>query len=206
MNVVKLLTQAEAKTLIDKIGSVAVTLQADIHQAACSVFNHAFVHGDNTGITRLLDKCTNGLRVKALAHWFNHFSNGAITLSQEKDTKSWKVNPDRFARRADLMPNLAGSLAKAMDLSFADLVPEKGHETLTLKQFLKSLKRSATNAENFDGTSIPKVSLAVRTVASELVKIVEAAMKAKDDAQPAIDVLASIKTGQPAVIAAAKAA
>jgi hypothetical protein len=196
MSIVKLLTQAEALVLIDKIGSTAEVLQEEIHQAACSVFNHAFLHGDWTGVCRLLDKLPNGIRVKAVQHWFTYFSNGALALSQDKASGAWKVNKDRFARRSDLVPDLTIALNKAMAKNFADLVPEKGHETLDLKGFLKSLKRAATQRECFPGTTIPKVSQQVNSVASELVKAVEAMIAAQNAAKPSIDVVKAIKDAQ----------
>lgn len=173
MSIVKLMTQGDTAKLIDSIAERGATLQADIHTAAVNSFNHAFVHGDNTLCTRLLDVLPNGQRVKALAHWYSHFSNGAITLSVDPETKSWKVNKDRFARRADLVPDVQAATERAMETTFADLTAEKDPATLTLERFLKSLKRTATNAENFDGTEIPKVSPALRVVASKLVSIVE---------------------------------
>jgi hypothetical protein len=196
MSSITILNQTEVNVLIDKIGSVASVLQTDIHQAGCSVFSHSFVHGDNTGVTRLLDKLPNGQRVKALAHWFNHFSNGALTLSVNPTTKGWQVNKERFARRADLIPNLQVALDKAMALNFADLKPEVGHDTLTLKQFLKSLKRSATNVAYFDGTKTLKVSKEVNIVASQMCKLIESYMAEQAAAQLSVDVVNVIKDAQ----------
>ncbi len=178
MSIVKLMTQGDTAKLIDSIAERGVTLQADIHTAAVNTFNHAFVHGDYTLITRLMDVLPNGQRVKALAFWYSHFSNGALTLSVDPETKSWKVNKDRFARRADLVPDVQAATDRCMETTFADLTAEKDPQTLTLERFLKSLKRTATNAENFDGTDIPKVSPQLRAIASKLVGVVESEIAA----------------------------
>ena len=178
MSIVKLMTMGDTAKLIDSIAERGPTLQTDIHTAAVNSFNHAFVHGDNTLCTRLLDVLPNGQRVKALAFWFSHFSNGALTLSVDAETKAWKVNKDRFARRADLVPDVQGATDRAMETTFADLTAEKDPQTLTVEKWLKSLKRTATNAENFDGTDIPKVAPALRALASNIVKVVEEQLKA----------------------------
>lgn len=167
MSIVKLLTQSDVAKLIDTIGEGARNLQADIHQAACSTLDHARAHGDWTGITRLLDVLPNGQRVKALAYWYGHFSNGKISLSRDKQSGAWKVNKDRFATRSDE----DFKVDDAMETTFADLTVEKDPQTLTLAKFLKSLSRSATNTEKFDGTEIEKVSGKTRTFASRLMAL-----------------------------------
>lgn len=167
MSIVKLLTQTDVATLIDTIRERATTVQADIHQAACSTLDHARAHGDWTGITRLLDALPNGQRVKALAYWYGFYSNGKVSLSRNKDTGAWQVNKDRFASRVDE----DFKVADAMETTFADLTVEKDPKTLTLAKFLQSLSRTATNAEKFDGTEIDKVSPATRAFASRLVAL-----------------------------------
>lgn len=168
--VVALLTQSDVAELISQIGSRASALQADIHQAACSTLDHARAHGDWTGITRLMDALPNGQRVKALGYWFSRFSNGVVSLSKDKDG-AWKVNKDRFSKRTDS----DFQVSDAMEITFADLTAEKDPQTATLETLLKSLKKYATNAENFDGTDIPKVAPSLRAVASQLVPLVERA-------------------------------
>jgi hypothetical protein len=207
MSIVKLLAAgAEFNELVSKIGKSSSAVQADIHQAACSAFNHAFTHGDNTGVRQLMDAVepSKGIRRLAIAHWFNHFSDGKIVLSQEKEVnadtgfKDWKINHDRFQGwdKCDVHTNLTEVIEEAMETSFADLVPEKAHTTLILKKFLKSLSRSATNRKMFDGTRIPQVSGEVNEVASMLVGIVEKYMAERDAAKPSIDVVNAIKDAQ----------
>lgn len=177
---IKLLTLQETGPAIDELRQAAGDVQDRIHQIAVSAFNHAFVHGDNTLCTRLCDALPTGQRVKALAFWFGHFSNGALTLSRDPETKSYRCNKDRFARRADLVTNVDRATELAMETTFADLTAEKDPKTLTLSQWLKSLKRTATNAENFDGTDVPKVSAELRAVASTVVAMVEKAIAEKN--------------------------
>lgn len=172
MSIVKLMTQSDVIKLIDSIGDRASTLQADIHTAAVNTLEHTRVHGDYTGITRLCDKLPNGTRVKALAFWFGHFSGGSISLSRDPDTKAWRVNKDKFAKRADVLTEAL--VQKSMETTFADLTVEKDPKTLTLAQWFKSLKRTATNAETFDGTDVPKVSVELRAVASKMVAALSA--------------------------------
>lgn len=179
MSIVKLLTLQETGKAIDELAVAAADVQDRIHVIAVSSFNHAFVHGDNTLCSRLMDALPNGQRVKALAYWFSHFSNGAITLSRDAETKAWKVNKDRFARRADLVPDVAAATESAMEITFADLTAEKDPQTLTVERWLKSLKRTAVNSDLFPGTDIPKVAPALRELASSVVRLIEEMAAAK---------------------------
>lgn len=173
MSIVKLLTQSDVAKLIDTIGEGARNLQADIHQAACSTLDHARAHGDWTGITRLMDTLPKSQRVQALKVWYSEFSGGRIALSVDPDTKQWRVNKDKFGGRVEADFRVEA----AMETTYADLTKEKDPSTLGVVKFFKSLERTATNAELFEGTDIAKVSVAARTVASKLVAL------AKGDAE-----------------------
>lgn len=172
MKITDLLTQADAGKLISRIAEAAVTLTADIHLAACSTLDHARAHGDWTGIVRLMDSLPKSQRVKALAYWYSVMSNGRVVLSVDAETKSYRVNKDKFANRTDA----DFEIEKAMATTYADLTVEKNPEPLTVEKFLKSLKRTAVNADNFEGTEIPKVSPRMRAVASSLVPLVQKAL------------------------------
>lgn len=178
MSLVKLMTQGDVAKLIDDIAATATVLQDDIHTAAVNTFNHAFVHGDWTSITRLMDVLPNGQRVKALAYWYGHFSNGALSLSKDPETRGWRVNKDRFAKRAELVPDVEAATEACMETNFADLTAEKDPQTLTLERFYKSMKRTSANTSNFQGTDIPKVSPAVRNIATQIVEIIDKAAQA----------------------------
>lgn len=167
MSIVKLLTQGDVAKLIDTIKVSAGELQSSIHQAGCSTLDHARAHGDYTGITRLMDALPNGQRVKALAYWYGHFSNGKVSLSRNKETGAWQVNKDRFASRVDE----DFRVADACETTFADLTVEKDPQSLTLAKFIKNLSRSATNTERFDGTDVEKVTPKTRAFASRLMAL-----------------------------------
>lgn len=173
-SIVKLMTQADVTKLIDSIGSRGTELQSDIHTAGFNTLDHARVHGDYTGIERLMNALPNGQRVKALAAWYRGFSTGKVSLSQDKSTKAWVVNKDRFSGRTDADFNMV----EAEQITFADYTTERDPVTLTVEKFLAGLKRTATNAANFDGTDVPKVDPKVRAIASVLVKNVETALAA----------------------------
>ena len=170
MKITDLLTQGDTAKLIDKIGESAATLTADIHLAACSTLDHARAHGDWTGITRLMDTLPRSQRVQALKVWYSEFSGGRVSLSIDPDTKAWRVNKDKFGGRVDA----DFRVEDAMETTYADLTKEKDPSTLDLAKFLKSLARTATNAENFPNTDIPKVSVKARAVASALVAFTKA--------------------------------
>lgn len=169
MKITDLLTQKDVVTLIDQIGERATALTADIHLAACSTLDHARAHGDWTGITRLMDSLPKSQRVQALKVWYSEFSNGRVSLSIDPDTKSWRVNKDKFGGRVEADFRVDA----AIETTYADLTKEKDPTTLGLVKFLKSLERTATNAENFAGTDVPKVSLATRDAASRIVAFVK---------------------------------
>jgi hypothetical protein len=169
MKITDLLDQKDTGALIERIGETAQTLTADIHLAACSTLDHARAHGDWTGITRLMDTLPRSQRVQALKVWYSEFSNGRVSLSIDPDTKSWRVNKDKFGGRTEA----DFRIDDAMETTYADLTKEKDPTTLGLVKFLKSLERTATNAENFPGTDVPKVSVSTRDVASRIVAFVK---------------------------------
>jgi hypothetical protein len=181
LKVTDLLNQSDVVSFIAQIGERATTLTSDIHLAACSTFQHAMKYGDWTGITRLLDSLPKSQRVKALAFWYTTFSNGRISLSVDPETKLYRVNKDKFAGRSDA----DFRLDEALETTYADLTAEKDPTTLGLEKYIKSMERTATNAGNFEGTSIPKVSPAVRELASQLVIVAKAFRAAKEAAATA---------------------
>ena len=160
---IKLLTQTEVSEAIPALATNAANVQATIHQIGCSILEHTRQHGDYTGAERLCNALPRGQRVKALAFWFRHFSNGKLTLAVAKDTKMWvgKLAKDRDFADFDV--------DSAMETTFADLTSEKDPTTLTLEKFIKGLERTANNDATFDGTSIPKVAPEARAVAATLV-------------------------------------
>ena len=144
---------------IAKIAKVGSALQAEIHSVGVSVLDHIREHGDYTLATRLLGALPNGQRVKALAAWFREFSGGAAVFSYDASNQCWKCKLD---------PNRTDEqfrIEEANRVSFADLNPEKGYSTLTLKGFMGYLKRKANeDGTNPDGSV--KVEPAVREAAA----------------------------------------
>jgi hypothetical protein len=149
-----LMNAADIGKRISKIARVGSSLQAEIHEIAVQTLGHIAAHGDYTLAVRLLDALPNGQRVKALAFWFNRFSGNAVTFSFDKDS-GWqgKLKPKWNQETFDL--------DGAVKTTFADLVPEKGYNTLTMDRFRAYLRRQANNKDlNPDGS--PKVDRKVQ--------------------------------------------
>jgi hypothetical protein len=171
MSTFTIIPQAECGKKIAQIKRVGATLQKTIHEVAVSTLAHIRDHGDYTLAVQLLDALPNGQRVKALAHWYGHFSNGAATFTFDK-SGGWGAK--LLKARTPEMFNIEG----AYETSFADLVAEKGYSTLNVAQVVAYLKRKAgEDGLNPDGT--PKVSSEARelfaVLAVEAGKIVKAA-------------------------------
>jgi hypothetical protein len=162
---IRILTAAECSTAIGRIAAGGKSLQARIHTVAVSTLEHARAHGDITLACRLLDALPNGVRVKSLAYWYSHFSNGKLKLSVDKKTNQWKHNPEAFKDRTDADFDIEGADAT----SFADLTTEKSPETLTVAALEKMLAKVANNNDFFPGTSIPKVEPLAQELAARLV-------------------------------------
>ena len=167
---------ATVKDRVLKLGASSKEVQAEIHLLGCSTLEHMQKHGDSTGATMLMNALPNGQRVKALALWFRHFSNGAVNMTEKKGTWSCKLKPGRKPEDFDI----DGAIAT----TFADLTTERDPVTLTLEKFVKSLERTANNEEVFDGTDTPKVSPAVRNLAAQYVKAYRAATGVQAEVVP----------------------
>jgi hypothetical protein len=155
-----IIPQAECGKKIAQIKRVGATLQKTIHEVAVSTLAHIRDHGDYTLAVQLLDALPNGQRVKALAHWYGHFSNGAATFTFDK-SGGWGAK--LMKARTPEMFNIEG----AYETSFADLVAEKGYSTLNVAQVVAYLKRKADeDGLNPDGT--PKVSPEARELLATL--------------------------------------
>lgn len=150
MSQLTILNQAKTGKLISSIAKRATTLNVDIHIAAVSTLAHVRDFGDYTLAIRLLGALPSGQRVKTLAAWYGHFSNGAITFTLDK-AEGWKANLAK--KRSPEMFDIEG----AWKVPFGDLMPEKVATTMTAKQVVAMLKKQAdSKAVNDDGT--PKIS------------------------------------------------
>lgn len=160
MTTFNIISQADCQKKIARIKRIGHTLQGEIHAVAVSTLAHIRDHGDYTLAVQLLDALPNGQRVKALAHWYGHFSNGAATFSFDK-SGGWGCK--LLKARTPEMFDVTG----AYMTSFADLVAEKGYTTLNLEQVKAWLKRKANDTGlNPDGT--PRVAEEARDVLAAL--------------------------------------
>jgi hypothetical protein len=170
MSTFTILDKAECGKRIKRIGSIGAKLQSEIHIVAVSTLAHIRDHGDYTLATALLDALPNGQRVKALAHWFGHFSDGAAVFAFDKNAGAWGCK--LLKARTPEMFDIDGAYAT----SFADLVAEKGYSTLDVKGVLAYLKRKANeDGTNPDGSA--KVAEEARTLLSQLFVKAEAITK-----------------------------
>jgi hypothetical protein len=179
MSTFTLLTQADLMAKVVEIRTVAHTLQESIHVCACSGLDHVRAHGDTTGVVALVNALPNGQRVKALAFWFKKFSNGKLILTRNKDSKVWEAKLSK--QRVDSDFDVAG----AMEVTFADLTDERDPQSTTIEGLVKALEGKATNAENFEGTTIPKVTPEARAFAAKLVAFAREQLKPAEPAQQA---------------------
>lgn len=154
-------TIEKCKSNIKRIKSLGGKLQSLIHLTAVSTLVHVRDHGDWTLAVSLLDALPNGQRVKALAHWYSHFSDGAIKFTYGGAAAGWTCKLAK--NRTPEMFNIDGAVAT----SFADLTAEKSPSTMSLKQAIAYLKRKANDDKlNDDGT--PKVSEEARELFAKL--------------------------------------
>ena len=135
------ISRSDLSARVAAVCATAVKAQAEIHACAVSGLEHTRVHGDYTSMEALLNGLPRGTRVKALAYWFKHFSNGKLTFK----------------------------IDEAIATTFADLTNEKSVESVTVESLLKALRNKATNTDYFEGTTIPKVTQEARIAASKLI-------------------------------------
>jgi len=178
LSVKDFLTLADVKARIVRLGANAADVQKEIHLIACSTLDHVRAHGDSTGAVALMNALPVGQRVKALSFWFRTFSNGKINMKLAD--KVWSCTLGKNRTEADF--DIQGAIA----VTFADLTAERDPTTLEVEKFIKSLERTANNSDNFDGTDLPKVSVAARALAAKLVKYIRAGTPAVQDTADAI--------------------
>lgn len=153
-------TIEKVRTNISRIKRSAASLQKLIHETACSCLVHIRDHGDYTPLVQLLDALPTGQRVKQLAQWANHFTDGAVTLKYDSGA-GWSCKLAK-ARKPEQF-DIEGAYATP----YGDLAPEKVGGTMTLKAAIAYLKRKANDDKrNDDGTF--KVSEEARELFSTL--------------------------------------
>jgi hypothetical protein len=166
---IQIMNQDQCKRAITQIGRVAGAIQQKIHLVAVSTLAHMRDHGDTTLATSLLDALPNGQRVKALAHWYEHFANGVAKFKQDKTSGKWICELSKKRASEDF------DVAGAELVSFADLTAEKSvGKPFTVEQLVKKLKAWADEDGTFeDGT--PKVEESARDIAAGLLAQIEGA-------------------------------
>ena len=151
--------------IVDRVNAVVQTAQkaeAEIHLCAVSILEHTRLHGDYTALETLCNGLPRGTRVKALVYWVKHFTNGKLTLKQD-DKKQWVGNLSKDRDDSDFR------IDAAIATTFADLTNEKSVESVTVASLIKAMRSKATNADYFEGTTIPKVTPEARAAASKVV-------------------------------------
>lgn len=156
-------TMGELTKVVKSLCGKASEVNNEIHVAAVNVLEHVQIHGDTTNGVALLNGLPRGQRVKALAFWFSHFSNGKMRFELGNDGWTVKLSKDR----ADTDFDIQGAEA----MHFQDLTSEKDPKSVTVKALIKQLTNKATNARDFEGTDIPEVEPAARAVASRLLAL-----------------------------------
>lgn len=126
---------------IAMVGKSARKVNEQIHLCAVSALSHAFAYGDWTLAADLCQVLPNGQRVKALAHWFAHFSGGKLKL--RKTSEGWRADVGTWKTRTKDDLNLDG----AIQTMFGDLTAEKEPAVMTTEALVKLLARKAASPE-----------------------------------------------------------
>lgn len=158
---ITIISKAAVMEFITGLKTRAVTLQAEIHQAAVSTLDHCREHGDYRGALALVNALPNGQRVEGLMAWYTHFSNGKLSFKKDANgQRSAKLNTDRVDSDFDI--------EAAMLTDFGSLTKEAKPAVFTIDKLIKFIESKANNVElNADGS--PKVAEDTRAVAAKLV-------------------------------------
>ena len=157
-----LLNQADTGKLIKSIKGRAASVQADIHQAACSTLAHMRDHGDFTLAVALLNVLPSGQRVKGLAAWYKHFSGGKFTVRQDKaQGNAWVGSLKKDRAATDFLVD------EAVQVTFADFTTEREPTQVTAASIIKYLERLVGNEEVLPNGA-PKVDPEAIALANKL--------------------------------------
>jgi len=151
---------------VDRCVRIAGKVESEIHLIATSILQHTQQHGDYTAGVTLLNGLPRGTRVKALAYWFKHFSNGKLLFKVDDETKLYVGKLDKDRDESDF------KIDDAWATTFADLTNEVEPKSLTVEKLIKTLSRNATNSEMHDDGVTPKVTAEARELASKIVAFV----------------------------------
>jgi hypothetical protein len=162
---IKLMSIADTAKLIKSIKTRANGVQRDIHIAAVSTLAHIRDHGDYTGAVALMNALPTGQRVKGLAVWYKHFSNGKFRLTYKNKVWAGSLEKDRDAEDFDV--------DAATDVTFAEFTTEAEPKQSTVDTLRKYLEKMAANDEKLpDGK--PKVTEEARALAGAALRAIAA--------------------------------
>jgi len=156
---------------ISAIATSAAKLNERIHVCAVSCLAHVRDHGDWTPAALLCDALPKGQRVKALAHWFSHFSNGKLKLRETEHGYRATLAKDRTAADFDI--------EGAMAVTFGDLTTERPPSIMTAEALLKVLARKASTRE-FDANGQRKATRASIALAASLKRLADEMVKSPE--------------------------
>jgi len=175
MQVFKILSQADTVKTIKSIRTRASKLQSDIHVCAVSTLAHMRDHGDYTGAVLLMNALPNGQRIKGLAAWYKHFSNGKFTLRQDK--KQGNIWVGALQSKADGRVDEDFNVDEAAKITFADFTAEAAPQQITADSIKKYLDRLIANDETIKdalGEDQPKVTEAAKKAAKKMLALIAA--------------------------------
>jgi len=162
---------ANLRKEISSIAASAAKLNERIHVCAVSCLAHVRDHGDWTPAALLCDALPKGQRVKALAHWFSHFSNGKLKLRETEHGYRATLAKDRTAADFDI--------EGAMAVTFGDLTTERPPSIMTAEALLKVLARKASTRE-FDANGQRKATRASIALAASLKRLADEMVKSPE--------------------------
>jgi len=162
---------ANLRKEISAIATSAAKLNERIHVCAVSCLAHVRDHGDWTPAALLCDALPKGQRVKALVHWFGHFSNGKLKLRETELGYRATLAKDRTAADFDI--------EGAMAVTFGDLTTERPPSVMTAESLLKVLARKASTRE-FDANGQRKATRASIALAASLKRLADELVKSPE--------------------------
>ncbi len=157
-----LISRGDIHARVKALGASAVAVQAEIHLCACSILQHTAEHGDYTAGEALFNALPNGQRVKALAVWFNEFSNGKLKFARDPKSGEWAGDLAKGRSDADFRVD------DAIATSFADLTREVDPKSITVKGIIRQISSRANDTEMFKDGVTPKVAPEAQALARKL--------------------------------------
>lgn len=158
-----LLTRSQVTTRAARAIRIAGKIESEIHLIATSILAHTQEHGDYSQALVLLNGLPRGTRVKALAFWFKHFSNGKLSFKVDDESKLFVGTLDKDRSESDF------DIESAYETSFADLTTEREPVAKTVEKLLRSIVKAAS------ATDDKEVTPEARQWASSVVKLVREA-------------------------------